>query len=258
MTADVPLAGRHALVTGGGRGIGAAIAEALARAGARVTITGRDEGRLRETAADINANVFVRAMDVSDRAAVAQAFAAARQVHGAIDVLVNNAGQAQSAPLLRTDSALFERMLSVNVLGTYNCVHEALPDMLAGNFGRIVNIASTAGLSGYAYCTAYCAAKHAVVGFTRALAMETARKNVTVNAVCPGFTDTDIVREAVTNIRSKTGRSEAEAIASLVEKNPQQRLVAPAEVAGAVLWLCAPGSESITGQSIAVAGGEVM
>jgi NAD(P)-dependent dehydrogenase (short-subunit alcohol dehydrogenase family) len=148
-------------------------------------------------------------------------------------------------------------MLAVNLTGTYHCVHEALPAMLARRAGRIVNVASTAGLVGYAYCAAYCAAKHGVVGLTRALALELATRNITVNAVCPGYTDTDIVRDALANIQAKTGRSAAEATAALVATNPQQRLVRPEEVANAVLWLCLPGSDSITGQSIAVAGGEV-
>ena len=251
------LAGRHALVTGGGKGIGRAIAEALLLQGARVTLLGRNIDRVSAAAIELGAAAFAVAADVSDRAAVRNAFGLARAHFGEIDTLVNNAGQAKSASFAKTDDELFERMLAVNLKGAYHCIHELLPGMLSRNYGRIVNIASTAGLVGYPYCAAYCAAKHGVVGMTKSLALENASRNITINAVCPGFTDTDIVRDAVSNIQDKTGRSADDAVASLVENNPQRRLVAPAEVANAVLWLCLRGSESITGQSIAVAGGEV-
>ena len=165
--------------------------------------------------------------------------------------------EAESAPLHRTDEAMWQRMIAVNLTGTYHCIHSVLPSMLAAGFGRIINIASSAGQVGYPYVAAYCAAKHGVIGLTRALALETAARGITVNAVCPGYTDTAIVRDAVRNIRAKTGRSEEDALASLVRSNPQGRLVQPAEVANAVTWLCLPGSESVTGQSIAVSGGEV-
>ncbi|MGC1730945.1 MAG: SDR family oxidoreductase, partial [Steroidobacteraceae bacterium] len=176
---------------------------------------------------------------------------------GAVDILVNNAGQAASAKFTETDPALWERILAVNLTGTYLCTRAAIPDMLKAGFGRIVNIASIAGLRGAAYISAYTASKHAVIGLTRALALEYAMRNVTVNAVCPGYVDTDIVRNAIANIRSKTGRSESEALAALLATNPQRRLIEPREVAHAVLWLCRPGAESVTGQSIILSGGEV-
>ncbi len=251
------LAGRHAVVTGGARGIGRAIGEALCRQGATVTLLGRDLQSLQLTAAACGVNASADVADVTDSAAVRAAIARAVDRSGPVAMLINNAGQAQSAPLHRTDEQMWQRLLAVNLTGTYHCIHAVLPGMLSAGWGRIINIASTAGQVGYPYVAAYCAAKHGVVGLTRALALETATKGITVNAVCPGYTDTDIVRETIVNIRAKTGRSEAEALAALVQHNPQGRLIRPEEVANAVLWLCIPGSESITGQSISVSGGEV-
>ncbi len=246
------LDGKHAMVTGGVRGIGAAVARALIGAGARVTISGRDEASLVEAAADLGAHYVV--MDVAQPGSIRAAFERA----GPVDILVNNAGQAGSAPFGKTDAELWQRMLDVNLSGTFHCTQAALPAMLDAGWGRIVNVASTAGLVGYRYVAAYCAAKHGVIGMTRALALEMATKGVTVNAVCPGFTDTDIVRDAVAAIVAKTGRSEQQARTELAAGNPQQRLVHTAEVANAVLWLCMPQSGAMNGQSLAVAGGEVM
>lgn len=251
------LAGRHALVTGGGRGIGAVIAKSLAEAGARVSILARTGPELDETAIDLPGTTVTVTADVTDARQVERAFAKARDAAGEISILVNNAGRPASRAIGKSDEAFWREMLDVNLTGSYHCTRAAIGAMLAADWGRIVNISSTAGLRGYAYCTAYCAAKHGVIGMTRALALEVAKTGITVNAVCPGYTDTGVVRDAVKNIRSKTGRSESEARETLVSFNPQLRLVKPEEVANAVLWLCAPGSESVTGQSIAVAGGEV-
>ncbi|NMG45655.1 SDR family NAD(P)-dependent oxidoreductase [Aromatoleum toluvorans] len=258
---DRALAGKHVVITGGGRGIGAAIAAAAAAQGARLTLMGRTRAQLEERAAALRSTgceVHCEAVDVAKADSVEAAFAAAARTLGPVAVLVNNAGQAGSAPFLRTDPALWQQMLDVNLTGTYLATRAALPGMLAAGWGRIINVASTAGEKGYPYVSAYCAAKHGVIGMTRALALELAHKHVTVNAVCPGYTDTDIVRDAVANIREKTGRSEAEALAELAKHNPQGRLVRPEEVANAVLWLCLPGSEAITGQAVSVSGGEVM
>jgi NAD(P)-dependent dehydrogenase (short-subunit alcohol dehydrogenase family) len=254
------LADRHATVTGGGRGIGAAIAAALAAEGATVSVLGRDAARL---AAQVDAlggpgRAQAVAVDVTDETSVKAAFAAVRERFGRVDILVNNAGQAESAPLAKTDLARWQRMLAVNLTGTFLCTREALPEMTGRGAGRIVNVASTAGLVGYAYVAAYCAAKHGVVGLTRAAALECAKTGVTVNAVCPGYTETDMVAGAVANIVAKTGKSASEARAALVARNPQGRMVQPAEVAAAVVWLCLPAAASVTGQAIAVAGGEVM
>ena len=196
--------------------------------------------------------------DVADADSVAAAFAQARAALGPIAILVNNAGQAESAPFHKTSLALWQRMLGVNLTGSFLCAQAALPDMLQGGWGRIVNIASTAGQKGYPYVSAYVAAKHGVVGLTRALALEVAKKGITVNAVCPGYTDTDILKDSIANVVAKTGRSEEEALAEFSAGNPQGRVVQPGEVADAVRWLCGAAAASINGQSISVSGGEVM
>jgi NAD(P)-dependent dehydrogenase (short-subunit alcohol dehydrogenase family) len=253
------LSGKHALVTGGSRGIGAAVAEMLLAHSARVTSVSRTGTPSKESGALGSADAIHHvSADVTDSESVRKAFESARGRFGEIAILVNNAGQAASAPFLKTDAALWRKMMAVSLDGTFHCTQAALAGMLAAGWGRIINVASTAGLTGYGYVTAYCAAKHAVVGLTRALAVEVATKGVTVNAVCPGFTDTDIVKDAVANIVAKTGRTAEQAQAELASRNPQKRLVRPEEVANAVAWLCLPGSEAITGQAIAVAGGEVM
>jgi len=260
--AGTPLADQHAIVTGGARGIGAAVAAALARLGARLTLMGRDKATLAAKRAELELaserHFAAVVADVTDPASVERGFAAAVEAQGAPAILVNNAGGAESAPFRRTDLELWQRMLDLNLTGTYLASRQVLPAMTEADYGRIVNIASTAGLKGYGYVTAYCAAKHGVVGLTRALALELAETGVTVNAVCPGYTDTDLVAASVRNIAEKTGVSEDAARARLAKTNPQGRLVRPEEVANAVAWLCLPASAAVTGQAIVVAGGEVM
>jgi len=234
----------HVVVTGGGSGIGAAIASCFSDAGARVTLIGRNAERLRAS------GFAYQQADVGDEASVKAAFAAL----GPVDVLVNNAGQVETAKLSATSLDLWQRMLNVNLTGTFLCSREVVDGMAQRGFGRIVNVASTAALKGYAYVAAYCAAKHGVLGLTRAMALEYAKKGVTVNAVCPGYTETEIIERSVRTLVEKTGRSADEAKAEFAKSNPQGRLVQPDEVAATVLWLA--GSSSVNGQAIAVCGGE--
>lgn len=254
--ASQTLAGRHAVVTGGARGIGAAVTRLLAAHGAQVTMLGRRAAPPDDLAGNPRLH-YVQA-DVCEPETVTRAFESARGRFGPVHILVNNAGQGRSAPFLKTDPALWRNMMQVNLDGVFHCIHEALPAMLDAGWGRIVNIASTAGLKGYGYVSAYCAAKHGVVGLTRSLALEVATKGVTVNSVCPGYTETEMLEQTIRNISAKTGQTAEEARAGLIAHNPQKRIVQPEEVAAAVAWLCLPGSESVTGQSIAIAGGEVM
>jgi NAD(P)-dependent dehydrogenase (short-subunit alcohol dehydrogenase family) len=257
---DAPLGDAHAVVTGGGRGIGLAIATRLAALGASVSLLGRDRSRLYDAIQRMPERTTADAhvCDVADPDSVQAAFDAIARTGRKVSILVNNAGRAQSAKLGATTDALWNELLAVNLTGTFLCTRAALPSLLEARAGRIVNVASTAGLVGYPYVAAYCAAKHGVIGLTRALALECAGSRVTVNAVCPGYTDTDLVREAVANIVAKTGRTTAEARSALAARNPQKRLVTADEVAATVAWLCLPESQSVTGQAVAVAGGEVM
>jgi NAD(P)-dependent dehydrogenase (short-subunit alcohol dehydrogenase family) len=246
--------GQHAVVTGGGSGIGAAIAKTMSEAGSRVTLMGRNADKLKAKAAEIGTDFQVA--DVTDRVQVIKAFAAAAKQNDVVTILVNNAGAAAAVPFGKMDDELWDSLLAVNLTGVYNCTKASIPKMAEAGSGRVVNIASTAALTGYAYVSAYCAAKHGVIGFTRSLALEYAKKGVTVNAVCPGYTNTDIIEQSIDNIVAATGRSRDEALAELVKVNPQGRLIEPEEVAATVMWICQ--QDSMTGQSIAVAGGEVM
>jgi NAD(P)-dependent dehydrogenase (short-subunit alcohol dehydrogenase family) len=255
-SAPLSFENRHVMITGGASGIGAAIAGRFADAGAAVTIVGRNAEKLRAAAERLGAHSAPA--DVTVRSEVEAAIINAIAARGPIQILVNNAGAAEAAPFLKTDEALWERMLAVNLTGTYLCTRAVAGAMVAAGDGRIVNVASTAALTGYAYVSAYCAAKHGVLGLTRSLALEFARKGVTVNAVCPGYTDTELIERSLENIMARTGRSRDDAMAELLKVNPQRRLVKPDEVADAVLWLCGPNAASVTGQAIAIAGGEVM
>jgi NAD(P)-dependent dehydrogenase (short-subunit alcohol dehydrogenase family) len=251
------LTGHHAVVTGAGSGIGRATAERLAEAGCQVTLIGRHIGRLAETADRIGDLAFAAPADVTDPDALAAALEAGRDRFGPIDILINNAGAASSAPFLKTDADAFRAMLALNLEAPAEAARLVLPGMLTRRWGRIINVASTAGLKGYAYVSAYVAAKHGLVGLTRALAMEVASKGVTVNAVCPGFTDTDLVARSVEVLVGKTGRSEDETRAALASSNPQGRLITPDEVAQTIVWLCGDGASGINGAALPVAGGEL-
>ena len=257
------LSGQHAVVTGGGRGIGASIALALVRNGANVTLLGRNAAILRDQVRRLRqevpgAKVQDILADLGDVDSIEGAFVAAERSFGSVGILVNNAGQAASASIGKTSLDLWRQMLEVNLTGTFICIQSVLPGMRQRKAGRIINIASTAGLVGYRYVAAYCAAKHGVIGLTRAVALEVATENITVNAVCPGYTDTDMVKDTVANIVAKTGHGEKVVRAGLADGNPQKRLVLPEEVANAVLWLCLPGSEAMNGQALSISGGEVM
>lgn len=230
------LSGQHALVTGGGTGIGAAIARALAAEGARLTLVGRRREPLESMAADLS-GAFVATADVTERAQVDAAFAAAREANGPIAILIANAGAATAVPFAKLTPALWRQTLAVNLDGVFHCCQAALPDLLAAEAGRIVTIASVAGLMGAPYIAHYVAAKHGAVGLTRALAAEFAGKGLTANAVCPGYVDTPLTDQSVANISAKTGRGKDEARAGLAAMNPSGRLITPEEVAALTLQL---------------------
>jgi NAD(P)-dependent dehydrogenase (short-subunit alcohol dehydrogenase family) len=255
MTAATKIFGKHALVTGGGSGVGRAIALALAGAGISVTICGRREAELAKVAGESD-RIFAIAADVTNETAMASLYERAEAERGPFDIVVANAGMAGSTPAHKTTLADWQRTLDVNLTGAFLTVKPALSGMAARKTGRIVFIASTAGLKGYAYVAPYVAAKDGVVGLMRALAAETTKSGVTVNAVCPGFVETDMLEESIQRIIEKTGRSVEQARTSLASTNPQGRFIQPQEVAAAVLWLCGDAAASITGQAISISGGE--
>ena len=247
---------RHAVVTGAGSGIGASIAITLSKNDYRVTLMGRTEETLVETAGIIDSlDTECIVVDVTDEQSVVAGFSVARERFGKVDVLVNNAGVAPTAPFHKLNSEIWNDVLDTNLNGVFFCTLQVIDDMRA-SAGTIINMASTASLTGYAYVSAYCAAKHGVLGLTRSLALETAKLDITVNAICPGYTETDMIREGIARIVQKTGRTEAEALAAFTKNNPQGRLIQPEEISETVLWLCSPGARSITGQAISISGGE--
>ena len=250
------LEGKLALITGGGRGIGRAIAERFTEGGARVVVTGRTQTEIDEVAAATRG--FALRMDVTDRASIAAGLDElhARELH--VDVLVNNAGASDSTPFDSTTDEVWDRMLSVNVTSAFLLCRALIPPMISRGFGRVINIASNAGLTGFAYSTAYCAAKHAMVGMTRAIAAEIARSQVTINCVCPGWVKTRMAEEAVSRLAEKTGRGHEDATRTIEAMSPQQRMVEPSEVAHVAAMLCSPEARGIHGQAIAVDGGVVL
>jgi NAD(P)-dependent dehydrogenase (short-subunit alcohol dehydrogenase family) len=256
------LAGRHAVITGGGRGLGATIAESLAADGASVTILGRDQRALDAQAAKLRqrqARAEAIRCDVGDPAQITRSFTDAVGRLGPVEILVNNAGQGDARPFGDVTLEAWNAMLAVNLTAAFLCTQQVLPAMIAAGRGRIVNVASTAGLKGYTLTAPYCASKHGLVGLTRALAVETAKTGVTVNAVCPGYVDdTDMLRSAVGNVMRTKGENEADARKRLARASPRGWLITREEVADAIRWLCSPGASAITGQALAVAAGEVM
>ena len=256
------LRSKHAIVTGGGRGLGRTIAAELAAAGANVTVMGRASNDLESSSSDLSSRFGVDARavqcDVTDEDSISVAFASATDAMGPVHILVNNAGQARSAPFAETALDMWRHTLDVNLTGSFLCTKAVLPEMMRSLNGRIVNVASTAALRGYSGLSAYCASKHGVLGMTRALALEVAKLGITVNAVCPGYTEGGMSDQAIKAIMTHRNVGADEALTILTRNNPLRRLTTQEEVATTVAWLCSPDSSAITGQAIAVAGGEVM
>lgn len=255
------LAGKVALITGGGRGIGRAIAVTFAHEGAHVAVAARTKAEVDRVAEEIQSDggeALALTCDVTKREEVDRMVSNTLARFGRIDVLVNNAGTAKSAPLVKCTDELWNQIIGVNLTSTFLCTRAVIPGMIERGWGRVINIASTAAKVGGAYISAYSAAKHGVLGFTRSVAYEVATKGVTVNAICPGYVDTDLTRETIINIIKKTGRDEAFALEFLASTSPQKRLIVPDEVANIAVFLASDASFGINGQSVNICGGVVM
>ena len=257
-----PLKGQHALITGGSRGIGAAISNALAALGADISLLARDIETLKNQSGHIESefgvNVFIASTDITNEKAIESSFKKSVNINGTIDILINNAGIGKSMPFHKMDLDFWKKTLDLNLTGTFLCTQQVYENMRKQGYGRIINISSTVGLRGYPYIAAYTASKHAVIGLTRTLALEAVKKGITVNAICPGYTETDLVSEAIDNIAKTSGRNKKDVKTEIKNMSPMGRFVSPKEVAETAAWLCLPSSASITGQAIVVAGGSVM
>ena len=257
-----PLKGHHALITGGSRGIGAAISNALARLGADISLVARDKEALQMQGeylkSEFEANISLASADITIEKEIVRSFKASVNTNGPINILINNAGIGKSMPFHKMDLDFWRKTLDLNLTGTFLCTQQVYQSMRDQGYGRIINISSTVGLRGYPYIAAYTASKHAVIGLTRTLALEAVKKGITVNAICPGYTETDLVSEAIDNIANTSGRDKENIKTEIENMSPMGRLVTPEEVAESAAWLCLPSSSSITGQAIVVAGGSVM
>ena len=257
-----PLKGQHALITGGSRGIGAAISNALAALGADISLLARDTKTLKNQSDHIKSafgvNVFIASTDITNEKEIENSFRESGNINGTIDILINNAGIGKSMPFHKMDLDFWKKTLDLNLTGTFLCTQQVYKNMRKQGYGRIINISSTVGLRGYPYIAAYTASKHAVIGLTRTLALEAVKKGITVNAICPGYTETDLVSEAIDNIAKTSGRDKENVKKEIENMSPMARFVTPEEVAESAAWLCLPSSASITGQAIVVAGGSVM
>ncbi len=257
-----PLNGHHALITGGSRGIGASISNALGALGANITIISRDFDKLklqaRHLEREFKCSVFYTSADITDKNQINESFANSVDANGPINILINNAGIGKSMPFHKMDLEFWNKTISLNLTSTFLCTQQVYATMRNDGYGRIVNISSTVGLRGYPYITAYAASKHAVMGFTKSLALECVKKGITVNSICPGYMATDLVTDAIDNIVQASGKDVDEVKTEIENMSPMGRLIKPEEVAESTAWLCLPSSSSITGQAIVVAGGAVI